>query len=87
MSKIYECGTCGVVTKIEADVCVPKEKNDKEEFCGFSKPRAVMCEPVKQHLAYSCGGIGDSGGRRRSGTCGRPAQQPELVCNPLNIGK
>lgn len=75
MGKIYACGTCGVVTRIESQVCAPKEQEDKDQFCGYSKPRAEMCEPVRETLAYSCG------------SCGRPAQQPELVCNPLTVGK
>ena len=75
MGKIFECETCGVVTKNEAQICTPKEKDDKKKFCGFSKPRASMCEPVRQTIPYSCG------------TCGRPAQQPELICNPLTIGE
>ena len=74
MGNIYECETCGVVTKTESRVCVPKQHKDKEQFCGFSKPRTSMCQPVKESLPYSCG------------DCGRPAQQPELLCNPLTIG-
>lgn len=75
MSKVYECVTCGVVTKSESRICVPKEREDKAEFCGYSKPRASMCQSVKETLPYSCG------------TCGRPSQQPELICNPLAISK
>jgi hypothetical protein len=71
MKEIYECRICGVVTKLGEQVCAPRVQDDIHDYCGTTRDRAGMCDSVKEHLAYVCG------------TCGRPAEQAELVCNPL----
>lgn len=71
MSEIYECSICGVVTEASEEVCAPGLQEDIHDYCGTTRPRGSMCEPMREHLTYVCG------------TCGRPAEQAELVCNPL----
>jgi len=71
MKGIYECSICGVVTEASEQVCAPSVQEDIHDYCGTTRERAEMCSSMKEHLAYVCG------------TCGRPAEQAELVCNPL----
>lgn len=71
MKNIYECRICGVVTRARDEVCDPILQSDRDDYCGFTRDRDVMCDSMKEHLTYVCG------------TCGRPAEQDELVCNPL----
>ncbi|WP_305043260.1 hypothetical protein [Geoalkalibacter sp.] len=74
MTEIHECGQCGVVSEIREQLCHPEERHDKHEYCGSAPERDNLCEPMREHLGYVCG------------SCGRPAEQPELVCKPLVTG-
>lgn len=74
MAAIYECITCGVVTADPGQVCSPIEDSDKDSYCGTAPKRDTMCRGMREHLAYVCG------------TCGRPAEQAELLCHPLVTG-
>lgn len=74
MTKIYECETCGVVTAVRGQVCAPRGVEDKGSYCGTAPETGEMCSDMKGHLAYVCG------------SCGRPAEQAELLCNPLLTG-
>lgn len=74
MTKIYACETCGVVTAVRGQVCVPSGVEDKGSYCGTAPETGEMCSGMKGHLAYVCG------------SCGRPAEQAELLCNPLLTG-
>lgn len=71
MKEIYECSICGVVSEASEQVCVPSLQEDIHDYCGTTRERTAMCDSMKEHLAYVCG------------TCGRPAEQAELVCDPL----
>jgi DNA-directed RNA polymerase subunit RPC12/RpoP len=71
MKKIYECGICGVVTEANGETCVPKSQGGVQDYCGTTRDNSEMCDFMKEHLTYVCG------------NCGRPAEQAELVCNPL----
>lgn len=74
MTKIYACETCGVVTAVRGQVCAPRGVEDKDSYCGTAPETGEMCSDMKSHLAYVCG------------SCGRPAEQAELLCNPLLTG-
>ena len=74
MTKIYACETCGVVTAVRGQVCAPRGVADKDSYCGTAPETGEMCSDMKSHLAYVCG------------SCGRPAEQAELLCNPLLTG-
>jgi len=71
MKEIFKCSVCGVVTEASEQVCAPKKQSDNHDYCGTPGESAEMCDSIKEHLAYVCG------------TCGRPAEQAKLVCNPL----
>jgi hypothetical protein len=73
MKAIYECSVCGVVTEASEQVCTPRLQEDVHDYCGTTRERAEMCDNMKEHLAYVCG------------SCGRPAEQAELVCKPLVV--
>ena len=74
MTKIYACDTCGVVTQVRDQVCDPREVDNKNAYCGMAPETGEMCRDMKEHLVYVCG------------SCGRPAEQAELLCNPLLTG-
>jgi len=75
MTKIYECDVCGVVTVAREQVCDPRPVENKGVYCGTTPERSEMCHEIKEHLAYVCG------------SCGRPAEQAELLCDPLLTGE
>lgn len=74
MKEIYQCRQCGVVTEASEQICRPEKQQNIEDYCGTTKERDRMCNAMKEHVAFVCG------------TCGRPAEQAELVCNPLKTG-
>lgn len=74
MTGIFECGTCGVVTGAREQVCDPIALENKHAYCGTTPQSGEMCHDMKKHLAYVCG------------SCGRPAEQAELLCQPLQTG-
>ncbi len=74
MTEIYECKVCGVVSKESDSLCHPDQQEDLHDYCGTTRARANMCSEVKESLPIACG------------TCGRPAKQADLVCNPLMLG-
>jgi len=74
MMEIYECGQCGVVTEDRSQVCEPQGLSDKNAYCGTAPERGTMCQEMQEQLPFVC----DS--------CGRPAEQAELVCNPRVLG-
>ncbi len=74
MTRIFECGTCGVVSEASEQLCEPQRLENMGVYCGDRGPTSHMCSDMKDHLAYVCG------------SCGRPAQQPDMVCNPLQTG-
>ena len=74
MKDIYKCTTCGVVAEASEQVCVPDKQSDMHDYCGTTGKRAAMCDSMKEHVAFVCG------------TCGRPAEQADLVCKPLVTG-
>lgn len=73
MKEIYECEICGVVTEANEQICAPGLQDDLHDYCGITRERAGMCDDMKEHLAYVCG------------SCGRSAEQAELVCKPLVV--
>ena len=74
MSKIYACDVCGVVTQERTQVCDPRQLENKGVYCGTTPETREMCSSIKEHLTYVCG------------SCGRPAEQAELLCDPLLTG-
>lgn len=75
MDKVYECVTCGIVSKNERHLCNPAETKEKD-YCGHSSTlqTAMMCAEETRRLDYVCG------------RCGRPAEKPELLCSPRDVG-
>jgi len=74
MTEIYECQVCGVVSKIRSDLCRPEQQEDLHDYCGTTTERANICAEVRGTLPIVCA------------NCGRPAEQPDLVCKPLVLG-
>ena len=74
MKTIYSCDRCGVVTEDKTEICQPHKVESTSEYCGSAPDRNALCTDMKDHLSYVCG------------SCGRPAEQAELVCDPLVIG-
>jgi hypothetical protein len=74
MSGLYECHHCGVVTKLSEQVCSPHGLIDKLEYCGTAPERGRLCSCIQEQLPFVCA------------SCGRPAAQAELVCDPLVLG-
>jgi len=74
MTRIYECDWCGVVTESPEQVCAPQRRENMGVYCGEPGEPDRMCEPKKEHLAFVCG------------SCGRPTDQAEMVCNPKVTG-
>lgn len=74
MKELYECGQCGVVTEVKGQVCEPRALSDKNEYCGTAPERGGMCEEMQEQLPFVCA------------SCGRPAEQAELVCDPRVLG-
>lgn len=73
MTRIYECSTCAVITEAPEQVCKPQRLENMGAYCGERGEVKQMCSEIKDHLAYVCG------------NCGRPAQQAEMVCVPLQM--
>ncbi len=74
MTKTYECGICGVISKEKSHVCNPRTLESRHDYCGQSGEKAEqMCEPMSSRLEYECT------------SCGRPAETPEMVCSPGKI--
>lgn len=74
MRESYECEVCGVVSINSDDLCRPDAQEDIHDYCGSTRGRAAICAGVKGSLPIVCG------------SCGRPAKQAELVCDPLLLG-
>lgn len=73
MMDSYKCGTCGVVSDQKEQMCEPVETK-MEEYCG-SGPEHIsqVCEEMDQRMDHQCS------------TCGRPTDNPEMVCDPWRI--
>jgi hypothetical protein len=74
MTELYECSRCGVVTEASEQVCIPRELNDKQDYCGTAPERGTECECIREQLPFVCA------------SCGRPAEQAELICKPRVLG-
>jgi len=74
MKESYECEVCGVVSQTRDGLCQPVAQEDIHDYCGTTRGYAALCNGVKQNLPIVCG------------SCGRPAKQAGLVCNPLLLG-
>ena len=70
MARVYECGTCGVITENAEQLCDCRQMEDKGVYCSMAPVEGSMCGTMKEHLTYVCG------------SCGRVAEQTELLCNP-----
>lgn len=74
MKEIHECKICGVVSRSKDNLCQPDKQESLHDYCGTTNERAEPCGAIKEALPTVCG------------LCGRPAQQADLVCNPLYLG-
>ncbi len=73
MGKVYECSFCGVVSAASEQLCHPQQQSDLHDYCGTTRERGRLCDATKESIPFVCA------------SCGRPAKQAELVCNPLVI--
>src|SRR4030067_1538043 len=75
-SKVYECGSCGMVTTEKGHLCDPHEIKQVYtcEYCGVSvsDPRHV-CKPKVANMSYVCD------------ACGRVAVDKGNLCEPMKI--
>ncbi len=71
MKEIFECGTCGVVSDASKELCTPRQVRGKEDYCGSTGETAEMCGIMLKTLKYECN------------SCGRPAEEAELLCQPI----
>jgi DNA-directed RNA polymerase subunit RPC12/RpoP len=75
-SKVYKCGSCGMVTTEKGHLCDPHEikKVYTCEYCGVaaSDPRHV-CKPKVSKMSYVCD------------ACGRVAVEKGHLCEPVKI--
>jgi hypothetical protein len=72
MADIFRCRDCGAVTAEKEHLCVPEAVTAKSEYCG-AKASTQVCETRRPELAFTCE------------TCGRSAEQSELLCRPAKI--
>ncbi|PLX81875.1 MAG: hypothetical protein C0616_03500 [Desulfuromonas sp.] len=70
MNLVYECRSCGVISQEEGHLCQPQRLENMGVYCGTQKENVQMCTEMKQHLTHVCG------------SCGRPAEQADMVCDP-----
>lgn len=70
MKKVYECEHCGVITEIPEQLCEPYKIYEKGADCSMTQAVGDMCKKIKKRHTHVCG------------TCGRVAEQVELLCNP-----
>jgi predicted RNA-binding Zn-ribbon protein involved in translation (DUF1610 family) len=75
-SKVYKCGSCGMVTTEKGHLCDPREIKNLYtcEYCGVavSDPRHV-CKPKVAKVSYVCD------------ACGRVAVEKGHLCEPVKI--
>ncbi|HAD04190.1 MAG: hypothetical protein A2091_09525 [Desulfuromonadales bacterium GWD2_61_12] len=72
MTNLYECGRCGVVSEASNHLCQPLEVAGREGYCGILAPRDI-CDSMQESLTFECA------------SCGRPAENKELLCDPHKI--
>lgn len=72
MNELYECSRCGVVSDVSGHLCQPKGVEGLADYCG-TMPTRDICDSMHKTLAFECG------------TCGRPAEKKELLCDPHKI--
>lgn len=74
MTPVHECATCGVITERSEQLCAPRQMENRGVYCSETPETGEMCSHMKAHLAYVCG------------SCGRPSEQANLLCDPLLTG-
>lgn len=74
MSSVYKCGTCGVISNQQDHLCQPGEMASSDDFCG-SGPENIsqLCDSMSENLRYQCY------------NCGRPSENPNLLCQPHSV--
>ena len=70
MSEMYECGTCGTMTKERNHLCNPQPLSESGACHMKSEKSQQMCEPIQENVQYQCG------------SCGRPTEDAGNVCKP-----
>lgn len=71
--KIYICKKCGIAAKQADGLCQPVPQQDINAYCGVTDVHTEVCATGKEKQTIVCA------------SCGRPAQDAELVCNPLGF--
>lgn len=73
MTKLYECGKCGVVTDNRNHLCSPKSVDGMNAYCGSSGAASQMCDSIRSTAKYTCT------------TCGRNAESAGMVCHSVKL--
>ena len=68
--KRYHCQICGVISSGHQHLCQGEELRLERSCGGNPEKSAKMCPPTREKATCTCG------------FCGRPSEQPELLCNP-----
>lgn len=71
MKATYECGVCGVISEERDNLCHPQTLTGRHDSCSPSmESKSEICSTMEKSVEYSCA------------SCGRPADDPRLVCDP-----
>lgn len=73
MTKLYECGKCGVVSKEQNHLCSPVSFDTMDSYCGASSDTSSMCDSIREKAEFTCT------------TCGRTAESPDLICSSIRL--
>ncbi len=73
MTELYECKKCGVISKEQNHLCSPESVENMHAYCGAASDTSSMCDSIRDKAQYTCT------------TCGRTAENPELVCSSIRL--
>lgn len=70
----FKCDRCGVISDEADHLCRPRQLAGPLDYCGQPvEEGGSVCVSMSKTLVYECG------------RCGRPAEKPEMLCNPTEI--
>jgi hypothetical protein len=74
MKTTFKCDRCGIISEAADHLCQPHELAGKQDYCGQPvKEAGPICGPMSKSLEYECG------------SCGRPAEEPQMLCHPAKL--
>ena len=71
MKKTFSCSTCGTISEDQNQLCQPEMMEGNETCLVDLRQTANMCGEIKAQEIYTCE------------SCGRPALEPERLCEPV----